>query len=269
MALNSNYFDNIYIIETPLTIEDEYEEEAWAWYPIESRMRDPIQQRMFMILLAVFLVTPLTFFGLLQLKGSGTPAVNNVAVAEVVVESLVAPVEEVAAAQPTLTGQISPIFTPEVRYWEPQIVNWAAQHGLDPNQVAIIMQVESCGDPNAVSRSGAQGLFQVMPFHFADGEDMQDPDTNARRGMAYFALGLEMTNGDIGRSFAGYNGGHGTAAKNWSQWPNETQRYYNWTTGLWDDIQAGLTESPTLQAWLDAGGASLCQQAANRLGLSS
>lgn len=268
MALNSNYFDNIYIIETPLTIDYEYDEEEW--YPVEARTRDPIQQRMFMVLLAVFLVTPLTFFGLLRLKDSGveSPIVNNVA-AGVAVESLVAPVEEVAAAQPAVSGQISPIFTREVRYWEPQILNWAAQHGLDPNHVAIIMQVESCGDPNAVSSSNAQGLFQVMPFHFSDGEDMQDPDTNARRGMAYFALGLEMTNGDIGRSFAGYNGGHGTAAKNWSQWPNETQRYYNWTTGLWDDIQAGLTESPTLQTWLNAGGASLCQQAANRLGLSS
>ena len=86
MALNSNYFDNIYIIETPLTIDYEYDEEEW--YPVEPRTRDPIQQRMFMVLLAVFLVTPLTFFGLLQLKDSGTPAVNNVAAAGVAVEAL-------------------------------------------------------------------------------------------------------------------------------------------------------------------------------------
>jgi hypothetical protein len=166
----------------------------------------------------------------------------------------------------SLDGKISPVFTPEVQYWESKILEWSKLYGVDPNMAAIIMQVESCGDPGAESYAGAQSLFQVMPFHFTAGENMQDPDTNARRGLNYFRDGMNMTNGDVGRSFAGYNGGHGTAAKSWDNWPNETQRYFYWTTGIYEDIQAGLTESPRLQEWLAAGGSGLCAQAAARLG---
>jgi len=166
------------------------------------------------------------------------------------------------------SGQISPVFSDEVRYWEAKIVKWASDYDLDPNLVAIIMQVESCGDPGAESGAGAQGLFQVMPFHFTVGEVMKDPDTNARRGLDYFVEGLDYSGNDIGRTYAGYNGGHGTAAKAWNLWPSETQRYYRWTTGIYEDIQAGLEISPTLEAWMAAGGIGLCQQAANRLALS-
>jgi soluble lytic murein transglycosylase-like protein len=164
-------------------------------------------------------------------------------------------------------GSISPVFTGEVRYWEQDILGWAKEYDLDPDLVAIIMQVESCGDPQAISIAGAQGLFQVMPFHFVAGEDSLEPDTNARRGISYFVDRLAQTGGDIGRSYAGYNGGHVAAGSSWDNWAYETQRYYIWTTGLYGDIQSGLEVSPTLERWLQAGGASLCRQAANRLGI--
>ncbi|MCA9933019.1 MAG: transglycosylase SLT domain-containing protein [Ardenticatenaceae bacterium] len=163
---------------------------------------------------------------------------------------------------------ISPVFTPEVRYWEPQILAWAAEFDLDPNAVATIMQVESCGDATAVSHAGAQGLFQVMPFHFAAGEDPFDPDTNARRGLAYFAERLQQTNGDMGRAFAGYNGGHVAAGGSWDTWAAETQAYYTWTTGIYADAQAGSAESPTLQQWQEVGGGSYCQLVAAQLGIA-
>lgn len=168
-----------------------------------------------------------------------------------------------AAAAPV----IAPSFTPAVQYWAPQIAAWAEEYQLDPNLVATIMQVESCGDPAAISSAGAQGLFQVMPFHFQPGEDSLDPDTNARRGLAYFVERLQQTSGDIGRAFAGYNGGHVAAGTGWDNWLPETQRYYVWTTGIYGDIQQGSGESSSLQEWLQAGGASLCRQAAQRLGL--
>jgi soluble lytic murein transglycosylase-like protein len=178
--------------------------------------------------------------------------------------------EQAAPAEqppPPATGGIAPLFTREIQHWAPQIVAWSAEFGIDPNMAATVMQIESCGDPNAVSSAGAQGLFQVMPFHFAPGESMQDPDTNARRGLAYLALGMQQTSGDTSRSFAGYNGGHGTAARAWETWPAETQRYYVWSTGIYEDAVAGSATSETLSEWLAAGGAGLCQQAAARLGL--
>ncbi|MEW5989472.1 MAG: transglycosylase SLT domain-containing protein, partial [Chloroflexota bacterium] len=170
------------------------------------------------------------------------------------------------APPPATEGRLSPIFTAEVRQWEERIVGWAAAFGLDPNMVATIMQIESCGDPMAVSTAGAQGLFQVMPFHFAAGENSLDPDTNARRGLGYLVERLNQTAGNEGLAFAGYNGGHVAAAGSWDTWAEETQRYYLWATGIYDEARQGLTESPTLKAWLEAGGASLCRQAATRLG---
>ena len=130
------------------------------------------------------------------------------------------------------------------------------------------MQIESCGDPQAGSSAGAQGLFQVMPFHFTAGEAMLDPDTNAARGLAYYAERLQQTGGDIFQAFAGYNGGHVAAAGNWNTWVNETQRYYTWSKGIYEDAKSGAATSTTLQQWMQAGGASLCQQASNRLNLN-
>jgi soluble lytic murein transglycosylase-like protein len=129
------------------------------------------------------------------------------------------------------------------------------------------MQVESCGDPFALSGAGAQGLFQVMPFHFDPGENGFDPETNAHRGLSYYRDRLVQTGGDIGLAFAGYNGGHVAAGSGWDYWANETRSYYVWTTGIYQDITSGEVESNTLQRWLQAGGASLCRQASDRLGL--
>src|SRR3989344_2049690 len=95
----------------------------------------------------------------------------------------------------THSGFVSPVFTPEVRRWTPFIMWWSAKHGVDPNAAATLMQIESCGDPNAVSVAGAQGLFQVMPFHFAEGENMTKSSTNAMRGLTYFRLRLKASEG--------------------------------------------------------------------------
>jgi hypothetical protein len=177
--------------------------------------------------------------------------------------------DEFPAAKGEAVSQagISPVFTREVQYWAPRIIEWSELYDLDPDIIATIMQIESCGDPAAASHAGAQGLFQVMPFHFEAGEDMLDPDTNARRGMAFYNRQLEYTGWDIYLSFAGYNGGYAASGSSYPYWANETQRYYTWAKGIYDDAKAGLQESPTLQQWLVAGGGGGCQRAAQRLGL--
>ncbi len=160
--------------------------------------------------------------------------------------------------------RLAPVFTPEVRYWSPLIYAWAAAYKVDPNLIATVIQIESCGDAQAVSRSGAQGLFQVMPSHFQPGEDMQDVLTNGRRGMDYLAEGLELASGDAGLALAGYNGGHGVINVNPVRWAPETQRYFQWGSRIYQDAQQGRSTSQAVQDWLDAGGFRLCQQAANR-----
>lgn len=164
-------------------------------------------------------------------------------------------------------GQIAPFFTPEVQYWAPKIVSWSQEMGLDPNLVATVMQIESCGDPNARSSAGAMGLFQVMPFHFADNEDPYKPNVNARRGLAFLKNALNTRGGDPKLGLAGYNAGIGGAQRPEHEWPAETTRYVYWGTGIYKDAKKGKTESARLDEWLGAGGASLCRQAAQSLGI--
>jgi hypothetical protein len=159
------------------------------------------------------------------------------------------------------------LFTPEVLHWEEDILRWAAHWDLDPNLVATVLQIESCGDPNALSPAGAIGLFQVMPYHFAENDSPYNPETNAMRGLAYLRQASDTYN-SIRLSLASYNGGIGTAAKPESVWPAETVRYVYWGTNIYQDAVSGRSSSPTLEEWLRKGGASLCSQARQRLGLN-
>ncbi|OIO84433.1 MAG: hypothetical protein AUK01_09445 [Anaerolineae bacterium CG2_30_57_67] len=165
------------------------------------------------------------------------------------------------------SGQIAPLFTPEVQFWGANLARWAAEHGLDANLAATVMQIESCGHPDIRSSAGATGLFQVMPFHFTAGEEMANPDTNALRGLDYLRRSLEQAAGDPRLAFAGYNGGIGVINQMESLWPAETIRYAYWGDGIYNDARLNLSTSPRLQEWLQAGGASLCAQARQRLGL--
>jgi hypothetical protein len=177
------------------------------------------------------------------------------------------PSEEVPVLTPDWLLEVSPAFTPEIQHWDEDILRWSLTYRLRPNLIATLMQIESCGNPNIQSVAGATGLFQVMPFHFAEEENPFDPDTNASRGLGYFADGLAIADGDVGRAFAGYNGGHGIIYNLPTYWPQESQDYQYWGGGIYTDAEAGLLESPTLRAWLESGGANLCALAAAELGL--
>jgi len=265
MTVYEQQLTTFWTVETPLNEYEQFEYEPEIVIEEYDLPPDPTQQRMMMILtfvlfgvlLFALLVMPRLAKANLPLLDSGLTETANPA----------ASAGDVASKAVNYQGKISAVFSDEVKYWETDIVRWASEHSLDPDMVATIMQIESCGDPQALSIAGAQGLFQVMPFHFTAGEDMLDPNTNARRGMNYFAERLGQTAGDVGKAFAGYNGGHVAAGGSWNTWAAETQRYYIWTTGIYEDAKAGLTDSPTLQEWYAAGGASLCSQAASRLNL--
>lgn len=196
------------------------------------------------------------------------PGVLGLALAGIVVWGLSvadhpAVVEAAVPSTPAVATEALPDMLPEsVRAWSADIVRWSAATDIPPDLIAVVMTIESCGDPLARSRAGAQGLFQVMPFHFQDGENPLDPETNATRGLAYLARGLALAGGDVGLALAGYNGGHGQIGRDPATWPTETVRYVRWGTGILGDLRAGLAYSPTLDAWLEAGGARLCDRAA-------
>ena len=165
-------------------------------------------------------------------------------------------------------GTIAPLFTEEVAYWEADIARWSTQYSLDPNLMATVMQIESCGHPTVSSSAGAQGLFQVMPFHFASTEIQLDPDTNAMRGAGVLNVCLDMANGDVGLAMACYNGGPSVLSQPFDSWFDEPKRYYTWGTGIYADAQRDSSSSDTLDRWLNAGGGTLCEWASTELGLN-
>jgi soluble lytic murein transglycosylase-like protein len=171
------------------------------------------------------------------------------------------PTAVMAAPAESASGGLAPFFRPEVLYWSDSILRWSAATGVDPNLAAVVMQIESCGDPRARSRSGAMGLFQVMPFHFTLTDNPYDPDTNALRGLGYLARSLQAAGGNARLALAGYNGGIGVIARAEWTWPAETQRYVRFGAPIYEDALRGETQSAVLDEWYTKYGASLCQQA--------
>ena len=140
--------------------------------------------------------------------------------------------------------QLADFFAPSVHHWARDLDGWAARSQVDPHLLATVMQIESCGHPGAgQSCAGAQGLFQVMPFHFAEGEDMLNPEINARRGGDYLHYCAQASGGVIGLTLACYNGGPSVITRARETWHRETQAYYRWGLGIYSDASAGETQS--------------------------
>jgi soluble lytic murein transglycosylase-like protein len=168
---------------------------------------------------------------------------------------------------PVTSTRISPIFRVEIQHWADSINRWAAASQLDPNLVATIMQIESCGDPRARSSAGAMGLFQVMPFHFYAIDNPYSPDTNAARGLDYLTKSLATGGGNARLALAGYNGGIGLIGRAEWTWPAQTKRYVQYGAPIYEDARNGLVSSTALNEWYEKYGVSLCRQAHQRLGL--
>lgn len=264
MTIYADQPSSYWTIDTPFNeAEDDvyYYEDEPIILDVPYAGYQSVQQRMILVL-ALVVIGIFLFAGLALPQ---TRAEQNRGTA--VTETTSSQTQNDTAVNLSGNGAIAPLFTPEVQYWAPKIAEWSQMYGIDPNIIATIMQIESCGNPIAGSSAGAQGLFQVMPFHFSPGEDMHDPDTNALRGMNFFNAQMDYTGGNILLSFAGYNGGYAASGGAYETWPNETQRYYKWAKGIYEDASAGRSSSETLEQWLAAGGRGGCQIAAAQIGL--
>ncbi len=92
----------------------------------------------------------------------------------------------------------------------------AHRMGLPPELILALIEVESGFDRFAVSRAGAQGLMQVMPFWKQEigrpADNLTQVDTNLRYGTAILAHYLQRESGNLHRALARYNGSLG---ENW------------------------------------------------------
>ena len=84
-----------------------------------------------------------------------------------------------------------------------------SEHNLDVDLLASVVKAESGGNARAVSRSGAQGLMQLMPMTAA-GLGVQDsfqPEQNVRGGSAYLDGLLSRYHDNLALALAAYNAG--------------------------------------------------------------
>jgi soluble lytic murein transglycosylase-like protein len=89
----------------------------------------------------------------------------------------------------------------------------AKRAGLDPQLVLGLIEVESSFRKYAVSRAGARGYMQVMPFWLnligAGDHNLFNLRTNLRYGCVILRHYLDVERGDMTRALARYNGSLG------------------------------------------------------------
>jgi murein DD-endopeptidase MepM/ murein hydrolase activator NlpD len=151
--------------------------------------------------------------------------------------------------------------------WKPLILAAASRHNVDPDVLAIMMLVESSGNPEALSPWGAVGLMQIMPktgetiakernianFTLAQ---LKDPETNVDFGAWFLARQVDTFGKgkdpaqSIELAAAAYNGGservraYLAGTKTLSE---ETTQYKALVAGMWSE--RGAEESATYRAW--------------------
>jgi soluble lytic murein transglycosylase-like protein len=86
----------------------------------------------------------------------------------------------------------------------------AARARLEPELVLAVIQVESNFDPFAISRVGAIGLMQIMPFWLKEigkpGDNLFHPTTNLRYGCTILRHYHDREKGNRTRALMRYNG---------------------------------------------------------------
>ncbi len=116
------------------------------------------------------------------------------------------------------------------------IVKAALHHGLDPDLVGAIVEIESGGSANAISSTGARGLMQLMPETARELGiiDPFDPRANIWGGTRYLKMLLTRFDGDVILALAAYNAGPGRVERFGGVPPfRETRKYirrviYRW-----------------------------------------
>ena len=90
----------------------------------------------------------------------------------------------------------------------------ASRSDLQPELVLALIEVESHFDSYAISKSGAQGMMQVMPFWLDEighpNDNLIDIKTNLRMGCTILKYYMDMEKNDLHKALARYNGSAGS-----------------------------------------------------------
>jgi soluble lytic murein transglycosylase-like protein len=110
-----------------------------------------------------------------------------------------------AAAEPT--GKAATALTPAEM--QELLVNAGSRHNVDADLLASVVKAESGGQVRAISRTGAEGLMQLMPGTAKEQgvADAFRPEQNIAGGTAYLDELLTRYHDNVALALAAYNAG--------------------------------------------------------------
>ncbi|WP_337050066.1 lytic transglycosylase domain-containing protein [Serratia fonticola] len=102
----------------------------------------------------------------------------------------------------------------------------AKKYDLNAKLLKSVAGAESSWNKNAVSKAGAQGLMQVMPFNFKTGEDPYNPRDNIMAGARVMKWAKNQAGGDIEEMLRWYNGGKNRGSKENREYPERVKEQF-------------------------------------------
>ncbi|MGB2717178.1 MAG: lytic transglycosylase domain-containing protein [Vicinamibacterales bacterium] len=144
----------------------------------------------------------------LTLRGGGDVNIDKSLIDKIVADEVPYPEPEPVVDAPPEQNSV----TTETPYNE-LIASISEAHGVDPNLVRALIQVESGYRPRARSPKGAKGLMQLMPSTAREYKvrDPYDPRANIAAGVKHLKTLIETYGVEL--ALAAYNAGEGAVRK--------------------------------------------------------